>query len=158
MSANIPGCVYRGVVHPDGRTKLLYISEGEDELSGLSAKAAMAELERLLGTLPPDSQADFYEALKASAQSHKPVTQEYPIASPNGEVKWVRNSARYSLMDNGDVMVDGVAIDISDCLRNSFASGTKAAERVQLLENAIAEGTTSLQVASHDTLPIKDST
>ena len=158
MSANIPGCVYRGVVHPDGRTKLLYISEGEHELSGLSPKTAMAELERLLGTLPPDSQADFYQALKASAQSHKPVTQEYPITSADGEVKWVRNSARYSLMDNGDVVVDGVAIDISDCLRNSFASGTKAAERVQLLGNAITEGTASLQGVSQDSFTIRDST
>jgi hypothetical protein len=61
-------------------------------------------------------------------------------------------------MDNGDVVVDGVAIDISDCLRNSFASGTKAAERVQLLGNAIAEGTASLQGVSQDSFTIRDST
>lgn len=138
MAANIPGCVYRGVVHPDGRMKLLYSSEGEHELSGLNPQQARREPERLLEKIPPESQADFYEALKAAAVSHKPITQEYPIASPNGEVKWVRNSARYSLMDNGDVMVDGVAIDISDCLQQSFASRVAAQERLRVLEQAIA--------------------
>lgn len=137
MTANIPGCVYRGVVHANGRMKLLYASQGEYELSGLHPQEAMTQQEPL-ESLPPDCQADFYEALKAAAQSHKPVTQEYPIASPTGEVKWVRNSARYTLMDNGDVIVDGVAIDVSDCLRNSFTSGVAAEERLRHLEHAIA--------------------
>jgi DNA-binding response OmpR family regulator len=138
MAANIPGCVYRGVVHPDGKMKLLYISEGEHELSGLNPQEAMNQPERLVEAIPANSQADFYKALRASAESQQLITQEYPIASPNGEVKWVRNSARYSLMDNGDVMVDGVAIDISDCLRHSFASRVAAEERLRILEGAIA--------------------
>lgn len=137
MAANIPGCVYRGVVYPNGKMKLLYISQGEHELSGLNPKEAMRERAKLLETIPPDSKAHFYEALKAAATSHKPITQEYPITAPNGEVKWVRNSARYSLMSNGDVIVDGVAIDISDCLRHSFSSDVAVQEHLRLLEEAI---------------------
>jgi hypothetical protein len=53
-------------------------------------------------------------------------------------VKWVRNSARYTLSENGDVMVDGLAIDISDCLQQSFASPVAAEERMRILERAIA--------------------
>jgi CheY-like chemotaxis protein len=143
MAANIPGSVYRGVIHPDGRVQLLYSSEGEHELSGLNPQQAMAHQERLLQTLPPDSQAEFYEALRVAALSHKPITQEYPITSPEGEIKWVRNSARYSLMDNGDVMVDGVAIDVSDCLQHSFASRVAAEERLRVLERAIARSAPS---------------
>ena len=138
MAANIPGCVYRGVVHPNGKMKLLYISQGEHELSGLNPREAMRERAKLLETIPPDSKAHFYEALKAAAASHKPITQEYPITAPNGQVKWVRNSARYSLMENGDVVVDGVAIDISDCLRHSFSSDVAVQEHLRLLEQAIA--------------------
>jgi hypothetical protein len=41
-------------------------------------------------------------------------------------------------MENGDVMVDGVAIDISDCLENSFASHLTMTERLRFLEQAIA--------------------
>jgi len=137
MAANIPGCVYRGVIHPDGKMKLLYISEGEHELSGLHPQEAMQNPEDLLEMFLPNCQADFYEALRTSAESYKLITQEYPLPCPNGEMKWVRNSARYSLMDNGDVMVDGVAIDISDCLRHSFASRVAAEERLRLLEQAI---------------------
>ena len=78
----------------------------------------------------------------------EPITQEYLIASPQGEMKWVRNSARYSLMDNGDVMIDGVAIDISDCLRHSFASCTAAEERLRALEQAIAQSAGALAASS----------
>ena len=135
MAANIPGCVYRGVVHPDGKMKLLYISEGEHDLSGLNPQTAVAEPERLLEAMSPDSQADFYKALRALAESLEPITQEYPIASVNGEVKWVRNCARYSLMDNGDVMIDGVAIDISDRIA--------AEERLRRLEQALTNSNNS---------------
>jgi len=155
MAANIPGCVYRGVVHPDGRFKLLYSSDGEQELSGLNSQQAMKHQERSLETLSPDSQADFYQTLRTAAESHKPITQEYPIASPEGEVKWVRNSARYSLMDNGDVMIDGVAIDVSDCLRHNFASCVAAEERLRVLEQAIARSAPTSAIApSPQTKPI----
>ena len=149
MVANIPGCVYRGVVHPDGRTQLLYTSDGEQELSGLNSQEIMNHQEHLRATLPTDSQLDFYEALRDATASLEPITQEYPIASPQGEMKWVRNSARYSLMENGDVMIDGVAIDISDCLRHSFASCAAAEERLRALEQAIAQSAGSIAASSH---------
>ncbi len=138
MAEHIPGCVYRGVVHPNGSMKLLYISEGEHELSGLDPHKLMGESERLLEKMSPQERGEFYQALKAVAQAQKPVTQEYPIASPSGEVKWVRNSARYTLSENGDIMVDGLAIDISDCLQRSFASPIAAEERMRILEKAIS--------------------
>lgn len=159
MAANIPGCVYRGVVHADGRMKLIYTSEGEHELSGLNPQQAMREPERLMDKIPLDQQADFYQAVKAAALSTKPITQEYPIASPNGEVKWVRNSARYTLMNNGDVMVDGVAIDISDCLQRSFASHIVSEERIRVLKQAIAHSTpTKPSRASGNDINTNDST
>lgn len=159
MAANIPGCVYRGVVHPNGKMKLLYISEGEHELSGLNPKNAMTQPEQLLDTIPTDSQSDFYKALKAAAESHQPITQEYPLTSANGDAKWVRNSARYSLMENGDVIVDGVAIDISDCLRQSFASRVAIEERLRFLKQAIAHSSTKqpTQIPSHSFDPITHS-
>ncbi|HBB35690.1 MAG TPA: hypothetical protein DDZ80_22285 [Cyanobacteria bacterium UBA8803] len=134
MAANIPGCVYRGVVHPGGRMKLLYTSEGEHDLSGLNPQQAMREPENFLETIISDQQVNFYEAAKAAAEFDQPITQEYPIASPDGEVKWVRNSARYSLMENGDVMVDGVAIDISDCLRQNAEARIAIEQHLRLLE------------------------
>jgi hypothetical protein len=120
--------------------KLLYTSQGEYELTGLHPQEAMAQHEPI-ESLPSDRQSEFYEALKVAAESHEPITQEYPIASSTGEVKWVRNSARYTLMENGDVMVDGVAIDVSDCLRRSFATHVTAEDRLRHLEHAIAQST-----------------
>ncbi|NES19083.1 MAG: PAS domain S-box protein [Symploca sp. SIO3E6] len=130
MAANIPGNVYRGVVHPDGKISFLYISEGGRELSGLAPQEIIAEPERYLKTIHPEDRADFEETLRTSVTTLKPSNHEYRIVATSGEVKWVRDSIRYSRLDNGDVIVDGVALDISD--------RRKSEERLRLLDRAIA--------------------
>jgi hypothetical protein len=47
--------------------KLLYTSDGEQELSGLNSQEIMKHQEHLRETLLTDSQADFYEALRDAA-------------------------------------------------------------------------------------------
>jgi hypothetical protein len=51
-------------------------------------------------------------------------------------------------MDNGDVMIDGVAIDISDCLQHSFASCAAAEERLRALEQVIAQSAGAIAASS----------
>ena len=130
MAANIPGTVYRGIVHTDGKISFVYISEGERELSGLAPQEVIAAPELYLQAIHPEDRVDFEEALKTSVKTLEPSNHEYRIVSTSGEVKWVRDSTRYSRLDNGEVIVDGVALDISD--------RRKSEERLRLLDRAIA--------------------
>ncbi|NEP11487.1 MAG: PAS domain S-box protein [Symploca sp. SIO2C1] len=130
MAANIPGTVYRGVVHADGKISFVYISDGERELTGLVPDEIIVAPELYLQAIHPEDRANFEESLRTSVQTLEPSNYEYRIVSTSGEVKWVRDSTRYSCLDNGDVIVDGVALDISDRRQSE--------ERLRLLDRAIA--------------------
>ncbi len=138
MSANIPGAVYRGVVHLDGKISCLYVSEGIREITGLDPETLRLDPQHYLQMIHPQDKIDFNAALQASIQSLQPNSYEYRIITPSGKVKSVRDSLRCSRMDNGDVIVDGVMLDISDRVA--------AQERLQLLDRAIGASSNGIVI------------
>ncbi|HEY9631802.1 MAG TPA: PAS domain-containing protein [Coleofasciculaceae cyanobacterium] len=141
IATNIPGTVYRAVLHPDGTMSLPYINVGFRELTGLEPNEVMAQPERLLTIIHPDDRGQFDQVLTQKYQTLEPVEHEFRVITPSGQVKWFHDSARYFQMDNGDVVVDGVTLDISD---------RKQAEEVlqrlnEQLENRVRERTAELE-------------
>jgi diguanylate cyclase (GGDEF)-like protein/PAS domain S-box-containing protein len=113
MAANIPGLVYCIVLHPNGTNSLRYISPGVQELTGISAEEAMAHPRLLSQIIHPEDRSFFHSSVAASKTSLLPCDRQYRIILRSGEVKWVQDSARFSQKQNGDVIIDGVALDIS---------------------------------------------
>lgn len=136
MAANIPGSVYRAVLHPDGTTSMPYISPGVRELTGIAPEQAMARPQQLTEIIHPDDKSSFDSSVAASSASLLPCDRQYRIVLNSGEVKWVQDSARFSKNENGDIIVDGVALDISD--RKQAESALRQSEQRfrSLIENA----------------------
>jgi len=114
MAANIPGSVYRAVLHPDGTTSMPYVSPGVREVTGIGPEEVMARPELLSEIIHPDDKSSFDSSVAASSASLQPCDRQYRIVLNSGEVKWVQDSARFSKNENGDIIIDGVALDISD--------------------------------------------
>ena len=136
MAANIPGSVYRAVLHPDGTISMPYISPGVRELTGIAAEEVMARPELLTEIIHPDDKSSFDNSVAASSASLLPCDRQYRIVLKSGEVKWVQDSARFSKNENGDIIIDGVALDISD--RKQAESALRQSEQRfrSLIENA----------------------
>ena len=113
IAANIPGSVYRIAIHPDGNMSLLYISPGVQEITGISPAEAKARPESLIEIIHPDDKAMFEASLQTSIETLQPCHREYRVISTSGQVKWVQDSGRFSKDSNGDIIIDGVALDIS---------------------------------------------
>jgi diguanylate cyclase (GGDEF)-like protein/PAS domain S-box-containing protein len=113
MAANIPGSVYRAVLHPDGTMSMPYVSPGVREVTGIEAEEVMARPELLIEIIHPDDKSSFDSSVAASSASLQPCDRQYRIVLNSGEVKWVQDSARFSKNENGDIIIDGVALDIS---------------------------------------------
>jgi PAS domain S-box-containing protein len=136
IAANIPGTVYRAVLHPDGTMSLPYINPGLRELTGLEPNQVMAEPQLLLAIIHPDDRAQFARILEERYEMLDPVRHEYRIITTSGQVKWVYDSTRYFRMDNGDVVVDGVTLDISDRKQATEALQQSEARLQAILDNS----------------------
>jgi PAS domain S-box-containing protein len=113
--ANIPSAVYRCLLHASGEISLLYISEGIKELVGINAQEALTQTERLLELIHPEDRTHFYLNKRTFQQSLQPFSLKYRIITHSGKIKLIRDSSRYFISgNNGDVIVDGVLLDISD--------------------------------------------
>jgi diguanylate cyclase (GGDEF)-like protein/PAS domain S-box-containing protein len=136
MAANIPGSVYRAVLHPDGTTSMPYISPGVREVTGIAPEEVMARPQQLTEIIHPDDKSSSDSSVAASRASLQPCDRQYRIVLNSGEVKWVQDSARFSKNENGDIIVDGVALDISG--RKQAESALRQSEQRfrSLIENA----------------------
>ncbi|MEG5212326.1 EAL domain-containing protein [Microcoleus sp. ARI1-A1] len=136
MAANIPGSVYRALLHPDGTTSMPYISPGVREVTGFGTQEVMARPELLTEIIHPDDRNSFDSSVAASSASLLPCDRQYRIVLNSGEVKWVQDSARFSKNENGDIIIDGVALDIS--ARKQAESALRQSEQRfrSLIENA----------------------
>ncbi|MEG3841648.1 EAL domain-containing protein [Microcoleus sp. herbarium14] len=136
IAANIPGSVYRAVLHPDGKISMRYISPGVRELIGIDPSEVMARPEILTEIIHPDDKSSFDNSVAASSASLLPCDRQYRIVLNCGEIKWVQDSARFSKNENGDIIIDGVALDISD--RKLAESALRQSEQRfrSLIENA----------------------
>lgn len=115
IAANIPGAVYRCLLHADGSTSLVYVSAGVRELIGIEPNQAIAHPQRLLKLIHPEEREHFNANKRIFKQTLQPLPLEFRVISKTGEIKWVRDNARYLPSDrDGEVIVDGVILDISE--------------------------------------------
>ena len=136
MAANIPGSVYRAVLHPDGKISMRYISPGVRELIGIDPSEVMARPEILTEIIHPDDKSSFDNSVAASRASLLPCDRQYRIVLNSGQVKWVQDIARFSQDENGDIIIDGVALDISDRKQAESALRQREQRFRSLIENA----------------------
>ncbi|MEG4967126.1 EAL domain-containing protein [Microcoleus sp. B6-A1] len=136
MAANIPGSVYRTVLHPDGTISLPYISPGVREVTGFGAEEVISHPELLTEIIHPEDKSSCDSRVAASRATLLPCDRQYRIVLRSGEVKWVQDSAKFSKNEHGDVIIDGVALDISD--RKQAESALRQSEQRfrSLIENA----------------------
>lgn len=112
--ANLPGIVYRRILHPDGRITYPYISEGIKPLLGLEAEAVQADSSLLLSTIHRRDRAVFDRTLARSAKDLAPYELEMRNVTVAGEERWLRSIAQTTRHDDGSIVWDGLILDITD--------------------------------------------
>jgi len=112
---NIPGGVYRAIIHGDGRVTFPYLSPGYRQLLGFDPREMTDRADvDFMSYIHPDDRDRLVR--KIAEMSETPGTSyfEYRLVSAAGEIIWIQNRAKFSRRENGDVVVDGIDIDIGD--------------------------------------------
>ena len=113
MAANIPGgMIFQFLLRPDSSVALPYISPSCRELYGLEPEEIQGNPALIMDTVHPDDRAAFQESIAVSAQTLLPWRWEGREIL-NGTVKWFEGASRPERQANGDILWDGLLMDIT---------------------------------------------
>ncbi|MUG95043.1 PAS domain-containing protein [Scytonema sp. UIC 10036] len=147
LAANVPGVIYRYVLHPDGSDELLYISPGSRSLWEIEAAAIEQDISLIWNLVHPDDAAAMRASIVTSAQTLQPWFREWRIITPSGLLKWVQGAAHPELQVNGDVIWDGLLMDISD-RKNVESVLQQQAQQAQALNRVVQSIRNSLDLST----------
>ena len=114
ITANVPGVVYRRVMDARGEIRYPYVSRGIYEVYGLTPEEVQADCSGLLQLIHPDDREHFLSSLRLSAERLESWHAEFRCLLPGGRVKWLRGMSRVHKRDNGEVVWDGLTLDITE--------------------------------------------
>lgn len=134
MAANVPGAIFRYVLHPDGSDAVIYMSPGCCGLWEVEAEDVVHDASILWKMVHPDDLTDMMASVKFSAQTLDPWVYQWRITTSSGQSKWLEAAGRPERQDNGDVVWDTLILDVSDRVR----------AQAQLKHDALHDGLTGL--------------
>ncbi len=135
LADNLPsGAIYR-TEERQGRYHLTYLSAGIEALTGVPARAILADRNVYLNAIHPQDRPRYTALLQQSYVSGRPFDCSFRILWPDGSQRWLRNRAALHTIDGVSVW-DGVMLDIThereaeEALRQAKAAA-EAAERAK---------------------------
>jgi diguanylate cyclase (GGDEF)-like protein/PAS domain S-box-containing protein len=124
LADNLPGILYGYRLRPDGTDEFTYISSGFTEVYGFPPDAALVDSQVVWQMTHPDDMQRVQRSVQASYQTLQVWQAQYRVLTPNEELKWLQGIARPTQQPNGDVVWDGLIIDMSDRKRTEEALAT----------------------------------
>lgn len=114
LADNVPGVIFGYCLHPDGSDQYTYISSGFLDLYGFAPDEALQDTSVVFSMTHPDDLELLQNSVAESAQTMETWQCQYRIITPSGQIKWLQGISRPTQQPNGDLIWDGLIIDISD--------------------------------------------
>ncbi|NJK34085.1 MAG: PAS domain S-box protein [Oscillatoriales cyanobacterium SM2_2_1] len=133
----MPGVIYRAVLHPDGNVSMPYISPRTEEIFGLSPSEFMQHLEWIFDLAHPEDRATLTQKVNLSAATLTPFEHEYRAIGLMSEPPWVRLISAPHRDANGNIIWDGIIININNEKRVEADLRAAEAKYRGIFENAL---------------------
>ncbi|BAY82035.1 two-component sensor histidine kinase [Calothrix parasitica NIES-267] len=143
LAANIPGMIYQYTLCPDGSNYFSYVSPGCYELFELKPERIQGNARSIFDQIHPDDLPILQQSIATSAQNLQLWKHEWRITTSSGELKWLKGHARPEKQANGDIVWDGMVMDITEL--------KQAEDDVQKFVSLIENSSDFIAIASLDT-------
>jgi PAS domain S-box-containing protein len=114
IAANLPGMIFQFLKLQDGSQFVIYASSGCRELFELEPEVLLQDFQVLNKLTHPQDIKAFEESIAACCATGEPWHWEGRIITPSGKLKWIQGTSRAEKQPHGDMIWDGLLIDITD--------------------------------------------
>ncbi|MBD2325723.1 PAS domain S-box protein [Alkalinema sp. FACHB-956] len=123
MTENVPGMIFRYVLHPDKTDEITYVSSQVREIFAIEPETALQNVAVLWERVHPDDLSAVLADVLVSAQTLEPFATTYRLLLPDQGVRWVQHMTHAERLENGDVIWDGIVVDVTDrkCIETQLA-------------------------------------
>jgi PAS domain S-box-containing protein len=114
LAANLPGMIYQLLLQTDSTMSFTYVSPGCREIFGVEPEQVQKDAALVIDTVHVSDRLHLMEYINSSAQTLQPFQWQGRAILSSGQVKWLQSAFRPERRANGDVLWDGLLIDITD--------------------------------------------
>lgn len=114
LAQNIPGAIYQYVLHPDGSDEFTDASPGCRDIYELEPHELLRDVGLVWAMIHPDDVEAVQKANALSMQTLQAFDIEFRLIPPSGCIKWVHARSNPQRQENGDLVFDGLVMDISE--------------------------------------------
>ena len=147
LLANVPAVIYQLRRQPEGHIQFAFVSPGAFEIFGITSNAILVNAEQILSLIHPLDRPSFDQTLAESAATLVSWRWEGRYYKPNGKVGWLQTVARPQILPEGDVIWDGLMMDVTSRKQVEAATIEQA-----VMEQAIADNETRFRTIT-ETIP-----
>lgn len=119
MTANVPGVVYQQLLTDSAELHFPYVSDGMQALCGVDPARVESSAAAFLDLLEPADRNRYLVTLGASAVSLSDWNWEGRLQSPQAGLLWLNGRARPRRLPSGDVLWDGLLLNITETKRQA---------------------------------------
>ena len=139
LVAITPGVIYQFVLHEDGSKEFSYLSDRFEDLWEISPEAAQNNPNLIFDQIHPEDRGSLESALEESARTLQQYLWEGRVITPSHRLKWIQALSQPEKQHNGDIIWDGVVMDISE-QKEAIEQLLYSQEQIELALEVVGEG------------------
>jgi len=114
IADNLPGVIFQGLIRSDGSRAYTYLGGASDEFYGYRISDLVSDPKGLLSVVHPDDIWGLVSAERVALEDLTTWESDFRIVLPDGANQWLHSIAQPRRLENGDVICEGIILDIND--------------------------------------------